>query len=254
MPIGDISVGRSRRFTNLGLPEADICSPTWQLTSSVIVTGNERRGDGNPLTGDLTQTAWQLSESAINHFKDALTLLAESGYSRAEFATAKAEVLLDLSQASLFQAMLSSRLSLAKERRDPSLATAEMYAAGSARAVGWSSGSKGTDLRTKEQDEGQLSWKSSELGTKATLTTVRIVWHRDIGWVDRRWSGDLSQSLGVTTTEVLEILSELAKRVGEGGEVARSFTEAIRKKEISLGVDEKDFWEKALGVAGLEYS
>ncbi len=250
---------RKSRMSSIALPPmAAGTTVRWGRKSSIIsCDGKIGNGIGIPFTLDLVDDAWDLLESAIKQYKIALTLLASSDMPHDEMTMTKSETLLAISECSLFQASLSLRSMVAKERRSPCITTAEVYASWAAREIGWSSILEPTSTTTRKGESSSspliVSWQAIQLGQMAIMTVLRAMWHRENENLEI-----LSALKPVTNSsaEMHSILDRLRKRV-EGGEmvgmaenVGLRFWSRTERAELSFGDKEKGFWKDFLRVQG----
>jgi hypothetical protein len=202
--------------------------------------------NGHVPTSELAHSAFNLLDSALKHYRVALTLLsqAEVGAQRARH---KSEVLAGIANASLFRAMLSPRIRLAglidADRDQPKrlLNTAEVYSTWAAREVGWSfiiEGTPGAEL----VDRRTGSWEADEAGKRAVLLTLRIWWYRA--------TSDVGADKTTAKANVARVVKRLRDLEGVGyGDVAR-FLATVMRVEGEIDPVEQLFWRSVKRILG----
>jgi hypothetical protein len=176
----DGSFGRSRRLSSMSTPliQTDGTS-AWNRKASIISLAGTEESAGLIPSYVLAQNAWTQLEGAIKQYKLALSLLNTCDLPSSHLARAKTETLAQISYASLFEAALAPRLSLAADKRTPALVTAEVYATWAAREVGWSFLIEGTK-EAAQADKRTNSWRADEAGKRAVMLLIRVWWHRAV--------------------------------------------------------------------------
>lgn len=176
----DGSFGRSRRLSSMSAPliQTDGTS-AWNRKASIISLSATEEFAGLIPSATLAQNAWIQLEGAIKQYKLALSLLNTCDLPSSHLARAKTETLSQIAYASLFEAALAPRLSVAADKRTQALVTAEVYATWAAREVGWSFLIEGTK-EAAQADKRTNSWRADEAGKRAVMLLVRVWWHRAV--------------------------------------------------------------------------
>lgn len=125
------------------------------------------------------RSAWILLEASVKHYKMGLNILVDSNLPLAHLARAKNETLIGIAYCAMFMASLAPRFSLAAEKREALLVSAEVYSTWAAREVGWSFLIEGIEA-AHLADRRTNSWRADEAGKRAVMLLVRIWWYRAV--------------------------------------------------------------------------
>jgi hypothetical protein len=235
---------RNRRLSSLStshVAESDNSS-AWTRKASIIALATDETAEGLVPSSKLAQNAWELLDSAVKHYKTALSLISNSDLPASYMAQAKTETLYAIAYCSLFMASLAPRLAVAVDKKISLLVTSEVYSTWAAREVGWSFLIEGTK-ESQLADRRTNSWRADESGKRAVMLLLRTWWFRAVT------TENMDVDTKVAAKDAVEVVVRRMKEK-EGvkdGDVVRYRTMLVRA-EGELDGAEALFWRSVARI------